>query len=369
MGERVRVLHLVQGLEVGGLEYMVVNLIKGLDNARYAPAVCCFDGLGSLESKLRGVDVHLLRRRQGVDYAYPFRLAALLRRERTQILHLHNPTAYFYGALAGAVARVPLVVYTEHARDIRPNMKIRVADKLLSFFTDRVVAVAGHVKRNLVEYEWFNPSKVRVIYNGIDDSRFSAGAGSEARAREALGIGESVPIIGIVARLDPIKNHRCLIKAMRLVVDAFPGALLLVVGDGPLRGELEEESRATGLGDNVRFLGTRADVESILRSLDVFVLSSVSEGLPLTVLEAMAAGRPIVATRVGGIPEAIEDGVDGLLVPPDDERGLAAAIKGMLADKKRAGEMARSARKKFEKSFSLRQMISNYEEVYSSAAL
>jgi len=366
MGAKVKVLHLMQGLEVGGLEYMVVNLIKGLDSERFVSSVCCFDTLGSLADDLEGVDVKLLRRRPGIDYSYPFRLASLIRKEKAQILHLHNPTAFFYGALAGALSGVPWVVYTEHARDVRPNMKIRVADRLLACFTDRVVAVAGHVKKNLVEYQWFNPLKVSIIYNGIDSSRFPA-VYDAAGARRALGIEPSAPVVGIVARLDPIKNHKCLIRAMVHVKEAFAGAILLVIGDGPLRGELACLARVAGLEGSVKFLGTRADVHSLLQCLDVFVLSSVSEGLPLTVLEAMASAKAIVATRVGGIPEAVEDGVEGLLVQPDDEKALSGAIKSLLKDRARSAEMGRSARKKFEKSFSLDMMIKRYEEVYSGA--
>lgn len=366
MRGKVKVLHLMQGLEVGGLEYMVVNLIKGLDSRRFVSSVCCFDTLGSLADDLKGVDVKLLKRRAGIDYSYPFRLASLIRKEKAGILHLHNPTAFFYGALAGALSGVPRVVYTEHARDVRPNMKIRVADRLLACFTDRVVAVAGHVKKNLVEYGWFNPSKVSIIYNGIDSRRFPA-VYDGARAREALGIDPSAPVVGIVARLDPIKDHRCLLRAMIHVKEAFPGVMLLVIGDGPLREELASLAREAGLEKNVKFLGTRADVNSLLQCLDVFVLSSVSEGLPLTVLEAMASAKAIVATRVGGIPEAVEDGVEGLLVQPGDDKALSAAIEDLLADRARAAKIGKSARKKFEKSFSLEMMIKKYEEVYSGA--
>lgn len=364
MGSTVKVLHLIQGLEVGGLEYMVVNLIKGLNRGRFVSSVCCFDTLGALADDLDGVEVRLLKRKQGVDYSYPLRLAALIRREGAQVLHLHNPTAFFYGALAGAIARVPWIVYTEHARDVRPNIKIRLADRLLACFTDRVVAVAGHVKKNLVEYQWFDPAKVSIIYNGIDSGKFTGGRDGGS-VRLSLGIGQRAPVVGIVARLDPIKNHACLLRAFAKVREGFPDAVLLVIGDGPLRGELEGQAEAAGLGGSVRFLGTRSDVESLLQCLDVFVLSSVSEGLPLTVLEAMAAARPVVATRVGGIPEAVEDGLEGLLVPPDDEGALAAAIGKMLSDREGAAEMGRAARRKFEKSFSLEMMIKRYEEVYS----
>ncbi|MBI5469514.1 MAG: glycosyltransferase [Deltaproteobacteria bacterium] len=360
------IMHLVQGLEVGGLEHVVVSLIKGLDRSRYASSVCCFDTLGSLAGSLNGsTKVHLLKRKQGIDYAYPFRLAAFLKREKIQILHLHNSTAYFYGVIAGKLAGTPVVIYTEHARDVRPNMKVRVADRVLSVFTDRVVAVAGFIKKNLVEQEWFDPLKITIAYNGVDGSRFSA-ANDTAGIKKELGLGERSKVVGIVARLDPIKNHRSLIEAMDKVVKEFPDSVLLIIGDGPLRGELTELVSRLGLEKNIRLLGTRGDVERLLSIFDVFVLSSLSEGLPLTLLEAMASGRPIIATGVGGIPEVIENGVDGIIVPPGNTESLAKAITGLLNDRDRALKMGVMAKRKFDLRFSLDGMIRRYEEIYAS---
>lgn len=365
MQKKVKVMHLLQGLEVGGLENMVVNLLNGLNRDLYRPSVCCYDTLGSLSGALYGVDIHFLKRRPGIDYAYPFKLATLLKREKIDILHLHNSTAFFYGVIAGRIAGIPAIVYTEHARDIRPNIKVRVTDKILSLFTDRVIVVADFLMKNLVEYEWFDPLKITTIYNGIDGSEFLKEY-DQRELRKELGLSWSSRIIGIVARLDPIKNHKSLIKAMQIVSTEFSETVLLVVGDGPSRGEIIALISECKLGRNVRLLGVRNDIPRLLSIMDVFVLCSKSEGLPLTLLEAMAAGKAIVATKVGGIPSVIEDAVNGLLIPPDDPKAIARAIIELLADKEKARRMGIMARKKFESEFTLNKMVKRYEEVYES---
>lgn len=363
---QIRVLHLIQGLEVGGLEYMVVNLLNGLDMRRYQSSVCCYDTLGPLVKSLNGeVEIHHLKRKQGVDYTYSFKLAIFLKRKKIQILHLHNSTAFFYGVIAGKIARVPVIVYTEHARDVFPDIKIRIADKFLSLFTDKVIVVAGYLKKNLIKYEWFNPLKMTTIYNGIDETKFNFES-HPTEIREGLGLPENRKIIGIVARLDPIKNHKCLIKAMQLVIKKFSDSLLLIVGDGSQREELEGLTKNIGLERNVIFLGTRQDVPQLLSIMDIFILSSKSEGLPITLLEAMAASKPIIATNVGGIPEVIENGINGILIPPDNSEAMAEAVLELLKDEEKSKKLGMMARKRFENNFTLPMMVRKYEELYES---
>jgi len=362
----IKVLHLVQGLGIGGLENVVVNLLKGIDSERYQPSVCCYDTLWSVAQSLNGIiNIHFLKRKQGIDYAYPFKLAALLKREKIQILHLHNSTAFFYGVIAGKITRVPVIIYTEHARDIFPNIKVRIADKILSSFTDKVIVVADYLKKNLIKYEWFNPSKIITIYNGADETKFNNKYNVDEVKRD-LGLFGRKKIVGIVARLDPIKNHKCLIKAMQIVVKHYPDTILLVIGDGALRDELKAFARESNLLNNIYFLGTRQDIPQLLAIMDIFVLCSISEGLPMTLLEAMAAGKPIIATNVGGIPEIIEHGINGVLIPPDNPDILADAIKKLIDDTEKAKQMGSMAREKFENNFTLSTMVKNYEEVYES---
>ena len=361
-----KVLHLVQGLDVGGLEYMVVALMNRLDREKFLPSICCFDTLGKLQNTLLDdTKVTLLKRKSGIDFFYPFKLAALLKKDKIEIIHLHNSTAFFYGVLAGKLAGTKHIIYTEHARDVAPNIKVRIIDKILSYMTDRIVVVAEFLKWNLVKKEWINPEKISTVYNGIDGDNFTMKFERE-EITEELNISPASKIIGIVARLDSIKNHRCLIKAMKTVSALFPDALLLVIGDGPLRVELEELVTFERLNKNILFLGTRNDIPRLLSVLDIFVLCSLSEGLPLTILEAMAAGKSIVATNVGGIPEIIQDGTDGIIIPSDDSDGLADAISKLIRDEDKRHDMGVKARMKFEKKFTARAMVQRYEELYES---
>lgn len=362
--EPSRVLHLVQGLNVGGLEYMVVGLVNRLDRENHMPSICCFNTLGKLQNKLLDdTKVTLLKRKPGIDFLYPFKLASMLKEDRIDIVHLHNSTAFFYGVLAGKIAGARRIVYTEHARDVSPNITVRIVDKILSYMTDRIVVVAEFLKWNLVQKEWIDPTTITTIYNGIDGDEFIREFDRE-EITEELNISPASKIIGIVARLDRIKNHKCLIKAMKNVAALFPDALLLVIGDGPLRGELEELVSFERLHKNIIFLGTRNDIPRLLSVLDIFVLCSLSEGLPLTILEAMAAGKSIVATNVGGIPEIIQDGTDGIIIPSDDPDALADAILELIRDDRKRHDMGVKARIKFEERFTVQAMVESYEKLY-----
>jgi sugar transferase (PEP-CTERM/EpsH1 system associated) len=365
--KKINVLHLIQGLEIGGLEIMVVNLLERLDRSRYRPSICCYDSLGSLSQGLpeKGIGVHLLKRRHGIDYFYPFKLAKYLRKSKIKILHLHNPTALFYGTLAGKIAGTTCIIYTEHGRDFSSSSKVKIANSLLCRMVDKIVVVAECGKRYLVEHEGVDEKKIIKIYNGIDSKKFGT-IQEVTLIRRELGITDNQSVIGIVARLDPIKNHACLIRAMKIIVTSLPGSLLILIGDGSLRTELENLTADLGLQDLIKFLGARSDIPELLSILDVFVLSSVNEGLSLTLIEACAAGKPIVATNVGGNAEIVEHEGNGLLVPSDQPEALAKAVLEILTDKTKARLMGEFGRKKFEKEFTLDIMVKRYEALYNS---
>lgn len=365
--QQINVLHLIQGLEIGGLEIMVVNLLERIDRFRYQPSVCCYDSLGSLAEDLSNKDigVHLIMRKPGIDYLYPLKLGRFLRKNNIQILHLHNPTAFFYGSLAGKIARTPIIIYTEHGRDFSSSIKVRIANRLLSRMADKIVVVAEYGKKYLVEHERTDERRILKIYNGIDPQKFGRNHNDKLMRRE-LGITDNQPVIGIVARLDPIKNHACLIKAMKTVTASLPAAVLLVIGDGPQRHELERLTADLRLQNHIKFLGARSDIAELLSVLDVFVLSSFSEGLSLTLIEACAAAKPIVATDVGGNAEIVEHGINGLLVPSDRPEALAVAVLEILTDRKKAKQMGEAGRRKFEEEFTLDQMVKRYEDLYES---
>lgn len=363
----IDVLHLIQGLEIGGLEIMVINLLEGIDRSRYRPSICCYDVFGSLADGLsdKGISLHLIKRKPGIDYLYPLRLGRFLTERRVDILHLHNPTAFFYGTLAGEIARIPVIIYTEHARDISVSTGVKMANRFLSKRVTKIVAVGESSKRYLVEREGIEEKRILTIYNGTDAKKFENIQNSQA-LRDELGLTRHQRVIGIVARLDPIKNHACLIRAMREVVTRLPGTRLLIIGDGPLRDDLRSLTAALDLEQHIKFLGARNNIPELLSVLDVFVLCSFSEGLSLTLVEACAAAKPIVASNVGGNGEVVEHQCNGLLVPSDESEALADAIMDILTNDGKAKRMGRMARKKFEEKFTLDIMVKKYESLYES---
>jgi len=366
----VHVVQMVQGLAIGGLERMALELAGGLQAGGLRASILCFDEFGALteEARARALSVHLLARRAGIDWSYPFRLARWLRAFEVDVLHLHNPTAFFYGSLAGRLARLPCIVYTEHGRDASRGWKIRLLHRVLAHLVDEIAVVGEHGRRLLAEEEGVSGACITRIYNGIDgeryDSRRYAGRRDAIRASAGLRPGQG-PVIGIVARLDPIKNHACLLRAMERVRERFPGAVLVVLGEGPEEASLRRLAAALSLEAHVRFLGSRGDVAELMSVFDVFVLCSVSEGLALTLAEACAAGRPIVATDVGGNAEVVEHGVNGLLVPSDDPEALAGALMRVLGDEHTRAHMGAAGRRKFQQDFDLGAMVERYRALYA----
>lgn len=360
----LRVVHLLQGLEVGGLEIMVAHLLEGLDPRRFQSQVIGYDSLGPLAYRLgmSGIPAFLLKRRQGVDVRYIARLARHLAAIRPHILHLHNPTAFFYGTLAGRLARVPCIIYTEHGRDFASSKHNQYLHRMLGRLVNRIVVVSES-GRAVLQAEGVPSKRILTIHNGIDAARFQIGE-DRWGMRARLGFDRDQPLLGIVARLDAIKNHASLLRAMPRVMRAHPDTTLLIIGDGPLRADLERQVSELDLRRSVRFLGTRDDVPELLAALDVVVLCSLSEGLSLTLLEQSAAGKPMVVTDVGGNQEIIKDGQTGLLVPVNDEEALASAINRLLDDPERAHSIGRAARLQFMREFTLARMVSRYAEVY-----
>ena len=244
----------------------------------------------------------------------------------------------------------------------RPSMKRRVANRLLSRFPSRVFSVSNDLRAHLTS-EGFPERQVQVIHNGIQtDATPPPAARREARTR--LGMEPEHIVIGSVARLDPVKDFRTLVRAFHDVHRVLPHARLVIIGDGPERDTLLIEIAGTGLTDSVILTGHREDVPSLLPALDIFANSSIFEGVSLTILEAMAAAVPVVATRVGGTPEVVVDGDTGRLVPARDVQAMAEALLSIATDAGTAGRMAASGRRRVEQHFSIERMVDRYAAVY-----
>ncbi|MGH4012314.1 MAG: glycosyltransferase [Pseudonocardiaceae bacterium] len=359
----LRVLFVVPDLGVGGAERHVVTLAPALDPTRFAPSVVCIGEQGALFGSLAGTGVpaRALCRRQNWALAL-VGLIRLMWRDRPDVVITRGYNAEALGRIAAMLTRVPrCVVWVHNCGDVVPRGRVRrVIDRVLDPATSAYYAVAHGQLPYLTGELRYPLHKIEVIHNGVDPARFSVGHGTarEVGLAAELGIDPASPVIAVVAVLRPEKDHETLLRAMGSVVDEIPDARLLVVGDGPLRGRLGDLSAELGLAGAVVFTGSRNDVGRLLTMVDVVVLSSYTvECFPMAVLEAMACGIPAVATAVGGVPEMIDDGVTGYVVPPRDSRALADALIKTLHDPERAAAMGRAARRRVESEFSLDRSV------------
>jgi glycosyltransferase involved in cell wall biosynthesis len=370
MDRPIKVVHLVLALDVGGLEEVVLRLVAHTDRDRFTPLVYALDAPGVMASELTALDVPLriVPRALGLDPALPVRLARCLVRDGVRILHTHNASPHFYGAVAASLARAgsrgpgPRVIHTKHGRN-RPEVRRKVLlNRVASALTDRVVAVSDDAADVALHVEHVAPNKVMTIRNGVDTKAFRPGDPRIARAR--LGLPEDGFHVGVVARLAAVKDHATLLEAFAILRKERGDAHLTIVGDGPERAALLARSRADDLAGSIHFVGERRDVAAVLPAFDVFALSSTSEGISLTLLEAAAAGLPIVATRVGGNAEVVIDGETGTLVSPRDPAAFAGAL-GAMARRPDRAVLGLGGRARVERWFSVERMAGAYQDLYA----
>lgn len=331
-GRRTRVLFLSHAYMVGGAEEMVLNLVRHLPE-RFEPAVVCIHEAGPIGEEIArtGVPFKVLGLRPGLLRPFDvLRLRDFLVECEPAIVHTFLLTGSLYGRFAAMMAHVPVIVGTEV--NIYQNKKSSHArlERWLMRRTDAVVASAASVREFYIDQVKADPAKVEVIYNAVDWSQLQTTMSRE-EFRASVGVPAEVTVAGIIARLTEQKAHQVLFDA----IAHDPGLTklhLLVVGDGELRSQLTAKAQTLGIQDRVHFLGARRDLGNILASIDLFAMPSYWEGLPLSMVLAMGAGLPVVASRVAGIPEVVTDGVSGLLVAPGDVADLAAALNRIVHD-------------------------------------
>jgi glycosyltransferase involved in cell wall biosynthesis len=361
------VLQVVLSLNPGGTERLVVELVRRL-RPEVDMAVCCLDEEGSWGEGLRGdrIVVRALRRASGFRPALGHAIARIAAQHGSTVIHCHHYSPFVYGCIARLWHPSLRVIFTEHGRlsDAPPSQKRRVANQLLSRAPREVVTVSSDLKRHLVA-EGFPVDKVSVIYNGIDVGPVPDAA-TRASARRELGLADGTTAIATVARLDFVKDLGTLIRGIA-ELRRTRAASLIVIGDGAERGSLEDLARELDIASAVRFLGHREDARALLAGCDVYANSSISEGISLTILEAMAAALPVVATRVGGNPEII-DAACGRLVPARRPDAIAAALSELAADEALRKQLGAAARKRVEEHFTLDRMVREYRDAYFKAA-
>jgi sugar transferase (PEP-CTERM/EpsH1 system associated) len=355
-------MHVLYRLQEGGTEYGVIKLVNGLDPGLITSSICSTTAATGVKSLLRGgVRLYECSRRDGNDPKLVWDLFTLFRRERPDIVHTHAWGTLCEGLIAARLARVPAVVHGEHGTlQLKPS-QVR-AQRFAWSRVDRLLSVSSRLAETMSRTTGFSGESIRVIRNGVDLSRFTSADRTEARKLWNLAPGTIA--IGTAGRLVPVKDQALLLQALAALAREGAQFTAIIAGEGPLRGQLESQASSLGIADRVKFVGHRPDVERVYAALDLFVLSSVSEGLSNTILEAMASGRPVVATRVGGADELIEEGVTGITVPPSRAEDLAAAIGGFLRDPSLLVSMGARARERALTRFALDRMVAEYTAVY-----
>ena len=373
MEDRLRVTHVVLSLDVGGLERIVIDLLRQAPHLGQDVSVICLERPGEMATQAisAGATVRCLHKKPGIRPEIVSELTECFRSQRPDIVHTHQIAALFYVGRAARDAGVPAVIHTEHGNHFarQSGMRLRWRRRLLvwraSRFARRFICVSKDVAGACMKYGAVPRPKVSVVPNGINCENFQDRTRAEA-LRSTLGLCGS-PVVGTVGRLSAIKRQDVLIEAFAKIQQLLPDAKLLIVGDGPEMPRLRALASNLGIGQSVIFAGYQERPQDYLNVMDVFVLTSQMEGMPLAVLEAWAAGLPVVASHVGGIPEIVHDGQDGLLFEFGDEAALLKHLREVLTNACRADALAAAGRAKVERLYSIAQTAAKYHAEYLAA--
>ena len=365
-GVERRILHVVLSLSPGGTERLVIQMAKHAQRSAQV-AVCCVDEPGDWAHELidHDIPVKALHRAPGFRPALALKISQLVRRQGANLLHCHHYSPFIYGALAALVTPGVKVVYTEHGRysDALPSPKRKLANGFFARTPGSFVAVSDDLRHHMIA-EGFSPHRVHVIHNGVVVGPHPTDA-ERLEARRRLGLDPAWVIFATVARLNPVKDLVTMINAFSQAGRDNPSLRLVIVGDGGERGKLETLAGSTEIGKHIIFTGQRDDVRELMPGFDVYVNSSIIEGISVTILEAMASGVAVLATRVGGTPEVVVENHTGVLVPARSPGELALAMKTLVDDRVTRMVFARNGRARVEQSFSMDRMLADYQQLYT----
>lgn len=372
MSDSLKVTHVVLSLECGGLERIVLDLARSGKALGQQVAVICLERRGALavEVEATGATVLCLNKPPGRSLETVDRVRSALRQLRPDVVHTHQIGALYYTGPAAKAEAIPLVVHTEHTNQVAryraftKKLRARLLWWLAGRRSARFFCVSPDIAAAVHSYGFLPKHKLHVVPNGINTTQFRRHDHDRTPVLEEMGIPPNASVIGTVGRLNEIKCQDLLIRSFFRVHRDIPDAHLLLVGDGPMWAELQALTEALGLTDCIHFAGYQAEPERFLKAMDVFVLTSRTEGLPLAILEAWAAGLPVIATRVGGIPRLIDDGQTGILIDSGDVAGLTSALHEVLTNSEEAHRIGEAGRQRAETDFDTRRMAGDYQRHY-----
>ena len=359
--------HVVLGLPFGGTEILVERMLRNPPKG-FQVSCLCLDRIGEVGERVQadGIRVALLGRKPGFDFGLPRRIAARAARDGIDVLHCHQYTPFFYGALARLFRPRLKVIFTEHGRfhpDL-PSPKRKLFNAFMQGRARFVTAVSPAVKQALIDVEGFTPDRIEVVYNGI---AFPPATEDKAALRARLGLEPGCFHFILCCRFDTIKWIPGLLEALRIVTDSHPNVRLILVGDGPEKENILSKRMQLRLENAVIMAGFQKNVAEWLRASDAFVLCSLNEGTSVSLIESMAAGLPSVVTRVGGNPYVVQDGATGILVDPQDSAALARGLIALATSPDRVREMGAKARRSYEERFLPAGMDKTYDGMYRLA--
>jgi len=365
----LRALFLLTSMPVGGAETLLVHMLRRFSPKRVLPSVACMKEPGPLGEAIAAslpVTSHWLHHKY--DAAVVRRLAHHLRQQRIDaVITVGAGDKMFWGRIAARLAGVPVVCSALHSTGW-PDGVGRL-NRWLTPWTDRYIAVAQTHGEYLRETERFPPRKVVVIPNGVDTELFRPDASARVSVRRELGLAPSTPLIGIVAALRTEKNHGLFVDVAQQVAQRFPDAHFVIIGDGPERPKIEAAVDRAGLRERMHLLGSRSDTNRLVAALDVFALTSLNEASPVSILEALACGVPVVSTRVGSVSESVLEGWNGFTVPSGDRNGIADKVELLLENQVYAAGLGSQGREHVLHHFSLNAMVAGYENLLAEVFL
>ncbi len=365
----MKIMHIVHSLNIGGLERVVIDLAGSFRDRGHEVAICCLSEKGSLSetAEARGVQVFAMGKKEGIDPLLPIRIGVFLKSHPFNVVHTHNESGLLYGASGAMLAGIRNIVHTDHGKEPEydDHRIMKLVEGVLLKKVRHAVAVSGHLKEILAATAGIGSERFVTILNGIDTNRYSVHR-PKGDMKKMIGLLPDSFVIGHVARLVPLKNQKFLLDLFAALKKKRKGLKLAIVGSGPLKSELEEHSGKMGLSEDVLFLDARMNIPEILSAFDLFVLTSLTEGISITLLEAMAAGVPVVASLAGGNPEIIKNGSSGLLIPLDFPSQWIREMEYLIEHEFERARLAWNAKQSVINQFSITAMSEKYGRLYDS---
>ncbi|MBU0970836.1 MAG: glycosyltransferase [Proteobacteria bacterium] len=366
---RPRIAYIVHSLNPGGTERLAIDMASIFSKA-YDMVILCLDepGKWASDAQKSGVPVYSFGRRPGIDWKIPVKLRTFAKKHQIDLFHAHQYTPWFYAALTRMIHPPLKVLFQEHGRHYPETKKPKrkwINQLVFQHLTAECTAVSRDIKQRLIFYEGLLPGKIKIIYNGVKPLS-PIGFREKEDLRSQLGFRPADVVLGTCGRLDPIKNLSLFLGGVEQLKPTISGLKGLIVGDGPLMPAIKDRIRQSGLEKDIVLTGFRFDATRLVQIMDIFTLTSFSEGTSMALLEAMACAIPAIVTDVGGNPELIENQKTGWVVPSNDPDSFRAAVTEAVNTPEKCKTMGRAAKKKFETHFSFNTMIHAYENVYET---